>query len=65
MTINGIALDSLIEAVLAATVLAATPLIFAALGEAVAERAGLLNLGIEGMMLCGAFAGFYVAYQSE
>jgi simple sugar transport system permease protein len=51
--------------VLAATILAATPLIFAALGEAIAERAGLLNLGIEGMMLSGAFAGFYVAYRTE
>lgn len=65
MTIHGIPLSSLIEAVLAATILAATPLIFAALGEAVAETAGLLNLGIEGMMLSGSFAGFYVAYQSE
>lgn len=64
MTVNGLPLSALIEAVLAATILAATPLIFAALGEAIAERAGLLNLGIEGMMLSGAFAGFYVAWRS-
>jgi len=36
--------------------------VLAALGEAVAERAGLLNLGIEGMMLAGAFFGFLAAY---
>jgi ABC-type uncharacterized transport system permease subunit len=41
-----------------ATVVAATPLIYAALGETIVEKAGVLNLGIEGMMLIGAVSGF-------
>ena len=41
---------------------AATPLVFAALGELVVEKAGVLNLGVEGMMLTGAVAGFAVAH---
>jgi simple sugar transport system permease protein len=45
---------------LASTVGAATPLVFASLGELVAERAGVLNLGVEGMMLVGAVTGFAV-----
>src|SRR5688500_8800982 len=49
---------------LAAGLVAAAPLVMAALGEAVGEKAGLLNLGIEGMMLSGAFFGFYAAYQT-
>lgn len=44
--------------IVASTVAAATPLIYAALGETVVEKAGVLNLGIEGMMLVGAIAGF-------
>ena len=40
-------------------------MLLAALGETFAEQAGLLNLGIEGMMLMGAFGGFYVALNSN
>lgn len=39
-------------------VIAAMPLLFAALGELVAERSGVLNLGVEGMMAVGAVVGF-------
>jgi simple sugar transport system permease protein len=46
--------------ILTSTVAAATPLIYAALGELVAERSGVLNLGVEGMMLVGALAAFAV-----
>lgn len=41
---------------------AATPILFAALGELVVERAGVLNLGVEGMMITGALAGFAAAH---
>jgi general nucleoside transport system permease protein len=44
--------------VLAGGLLAGVPLMFTALGEAISERAGVLNIGLEGMMLVGAYAGF-------
>ncbi len=50
-------MDALVP-ILVATLAAGTPLVFAALGELVVERSGVLNLGVEGMMLCGAIAGF-------
>ena len=42
-------------------VTAATPLVFAAVGETVVEKAGVLNLGVEGMMIIGAIAAFAMA----
>jgi general nucleoside transport system permease protein len=47
--------------ILAAAIAAGTPLVFAALGELVTEKSGVLNLGCEGMMLVGAIAGFAAA----
>ncbi len=44
--------------VLVSVMAASTPLLFAALGELVAEKSGVLNLGVEGMMLVGAVCGF-------
>ncbi|HNQ99342.1 MAG TPA: ABC transporter permease [Trueperaceae bacterium] len=48
----------------AAALRVATPILLAALGEMLAERAGVLNLGIEGTMLLAAFVGFVAAHQS-
>lgn len=48
-----------------ATLRVATPLIFATIGEVYTERAGILNLGIEGIMFLGAFVGFAVAFQAN
>ncbi|MFN8454671.1 MAG: ABC transporter permease [Anaerolineae bacterium] len=50
---------------IAATLRVATPLIYATIGEVVTERAGILNLGIEGIMFIGAFVGFAVAYHAH
>lgn len=50
--------------ILVSLVIAATPLVFAAIGELVVERTGVLNLGVEGMMIIGAIAGFAVMVDS-
>ena len=48
-------------AIVVSVIAAATPLLFAALGELITEKAGVLNLGVEGMMLAGAVTAFAVA----
>jgi simple sugar transport system permease protein len=48
----------LIVGIVTGLLIAATPLILAALGELVVEKSGVLNLGVEGMMVVGAYAGF-------
>lgn len=45
-------------------VAAATPLLYAAIGELVVEKSGVLNLGVEGMMIIGAVSGFAIAVLS-
>ncbi len=55
----------LLIAFVASTAGAATPLVVASMGELVTERSGVLNLGMEGMMLVGAVAGFAVAFHSQ
>ncbi len=55
--------DGLLVVVLSQAVLYGTPLLYAALGELLAERSGVLNLGVEGMMLFGAAAGYWVTHE--
>jgi simple sugar transport system permease protein len=51
-----------LEAIVLTIITASTPLLIAALGELVAERSGVLNLGVEGMMVVGAVCGFAAAF---
>ena len=51
-------------ALIVSLMVAATPLVLAAIGELVVEKSGVLNLGVEGMMICGAVFGFMVSVES-
>ncbi len=55
----------LVESILSIAVFAGTSLIFATVGEILTERAGVLNLGLEGMMIMGAVTGFAAALHSD
>ena len=50
--------------ILASGIRLATPYLYAAIGETFSQRSGVLNLGVEGQMLLGAFAAFYVALKT-
>lgn len=51
--------------ILSLSLVAGTSLVFATIGEIITERAGILNLGVEGIMIMGAVTGFAAAYHSE
>ena len=61
---NDVFTEEFLTALIAGGILAGVPLLFAALGETISERAGVLNIGLEGMMLIGAYVGFSCAYYS-
>lgn len=54
--------EPVMTALIAGALLAMVPIMFAALGESISEQAGVLNVGLEGMLLFGAYAGFNGAY---
>ena len=56
--------ETIVISILAAMVRIGAPLILAAIGELIAERAGVINLGVEGMMLMGCFLGFFVTFET-
>lgn len=56
--------NAILVVVLASAVTYGTPLLFAALGELIAERGGVINIGLEGMLLTGAFAAMAVTYST-
>ena len=55
-------LGVLIVAILQAAVRSGTPILFVCIGEIFAERSGVLNVGLEGLMLVGAIAGFTAGF---
>jgi simple sugar transport system permease protein len=57
--ING----NIVISIIMTAILYGTPLVFAGIGELFAERSGVLNLGVEGMMLMGAVTGFFVSQE--
>lgn len=57
--------SAVIVATLASGIRLAVPFLLAALGEMVGQRSGVLNLGVEGVMLLGAFGGYYTVLQTD
>ncbi|MGK9170202.1 ABC transporter permease [Inquilinus limosus] len=61
---DGLLTQAFLTSLVLGAVTAGVPLLLAGLGEQISEKAGVLNVGIEGMMLTGAYLGFLVAYSS-
>ena len=53
--------EAVLVGILASGIRLATPYLYAAIGETLGQRSGVLNLGVEGQMLLGSFAAFYIA----
>lgn len=62
---DGLLTQPFLTALLFGAVTAGIPLLLAGLGEQISEKAGILNIGIEGMMLFGAYTGFVAAYYTQ
>lgn len=62
---EGLFTEVFIGSLVSGAVLAGVPLLLAGLGEQISEKAGVLNIGLEGMMLLGAYVGFAVTYYQE
>ncbi len=62
---NDLLTEAFITSLVFGAITAGVPLLLAGLGEQISEKAGVLNIGIEGMMLLGAYGGFATAYYSE
>ena len=56
--------DSVLILSIASAIVAGTPILWAALGEVITERSGVMNLGVEGMMLVGGVVGFWTGVQT-
>ena len=61
---QGLFTDAFLTSLVLGAVTAGVPLLLAGLGEQMSEKAGVLNIGIEGMMLVGAYCGFLGAYMT-
>ena len=61
---NALFTESFLVSLLFGAVTAGLPLLLAGLGEQISEKAGVLNIGLEGMMLVGAYTGFLTTYHT-
>jgi simple sugar transport system permease protein len=61
---NALFTEPFLVSLLFGAVTAGLPLLLAGLGEQVSEKAGVLNIGLEGMMLVGAYTGFIATYHT-
>ena len=65
MTLDQIMTTAFLVALLTSAIRLATPILLAVLGEIITEKSGVLNLGLEGIMLMGALCGFWVTWLLE
>jgi general nucleoside transport system permease protein len=59
---SGLLTEAFMSTLIFGAITAGVPLLLAGLGEQISEKAGVLNIGIEGMMLAGAYGGFFAAF---